>query len=219
MPISLREGFDHDWNYVGTRRFASYSNLPPGRYTFRVKASNSDGLWNEAATSLSIRIVPPFLADLVVLRTLRSGASRGGLWICALPWSGPPPPRELERLVAQRTEELRLANEKLQLLATTDELTGLANYRKLRDFLEYEWRRARRTQKPVSLIICDLDNFKYFNDTYGHQAGDECLKKVALEMVRCCQRSSDLACRYGGDEFAVVLPETDAAGALSWQKE
>jgi len=211
----ILEGFDHDWNYVGTRRFASYSNLPPGRYTFRVKASNSDGLWNEAATSLSIRIVPPFwrtwwFYGLCVLALL--GAVYG--FVRYRLGQARHRQRELERLVAQRTEELRLANEKLQLLAATDELTGLANYRKLRDFLEYEWRRARRTQKPVSLIICDLDNFKYFNDTYGHQAGDECLKKVALEMVRCCQRSSDLACRYGGDEFAVVLPETDAAGAF-----
>jgi len=211
----ILEGFDRDWNYVGTRRFASYSNLPPGRYTFRVKASNSDGLWNEAGTSLSIRIVPPFwrtwwFYGLCVLALL--GAVYG--FVRYRLGQARHRQRELERLVAQRTEELRLANEKLQLLATTDELTGLANYRKLRDFLEYEWRRARRTRKPVSLIICDLDNFKYFNDTYGHQAGDECLKKMALEMVRCCQRSSDLACRYGGDEFAVVLPETDAAGAL-----
>jgi diguanylate cyclase (GGDEF)-like protein len=211
----ILEGFDRDWNYVGTRRFASYSNLPPGRYTFRVRATNSDGLWNEAATSLSIRIIPPFwrtwwFYGLCVLALIgavygferyRLGQARHRQ-------------HELERLVAQRTEELREANEKLQFLATTDELTGLANYRKLRDFLEYEWRRARRTRRPVSLIICDLDNFKYFNDTYGHQAGDECLKKVALEMFRCCQRSSDLVCRYGGDEFAVVLPETDESGAF-----
>ena len=210
----ILEGFDRDWNYVGARRFASYSNLPPGRYTFRVKASNSDGLWNEAGISLSLRIIPPFwrtwwfysLAFLVFIGIVY-GSVRYRLD------QAKRRQRELERLVAQRTEELRLANEKLQLLATTDELTGLANYRKFRDFLEYEWQRARRTKRPVSLIICDLDNFKFFNDTYGHQAGDECLKKVALEMSRCCQRSSDLACRYGGDEFAVVLPETDAAGA------
>jgi diguanylate cyclase (GGDEF)-like protein len=210
----ILEGFDRDWNYVGTRRFASYSNLPPGHYTFRVKASNSDGLWNEAGTSLSLRIIPPFwrtwwfysLAFLVFIGIVY-GSVRYRLDQIKRSQ------RELERLVAQRTEELRLANDKLQLLAITDELTGLANYRRFRDFLEYEWRRARRTKRPVSLIICDLDNFKLFNDTYGHQAGDECLKKVALEMLRCCQRSSDLACRYGGDEFAVVLPETDAAGA------
>jgi len=210
----ILEGFDRNWNYVGTRRFASYSNLPPGRYTFRVKAANSDGLWNEAGTSLSLRIIPPFwrtwwfysLAFLVFMGIVY-GSVRYRLDQIKRSQ------RELERLVAQRTEELRLANDKLQLLAITDELTGLANYRRFRDFLEYEWRRARRTKRPVSLIICDLDNFKFFNDTYGHQAGDECLKKVAQEMLLCCQRSSDLACRYGGDEFAVVLPETDAAGA------
>jgi len=121
--------------------------------------------------------------------------------------------QELEHLVAQRTEELRLANDKLKLLAATDELTGLANYRRFRDFLEYEWRRARRKSQPVSLVLTDLDDFKLFNDTFGHQTGDECLKKVALVMLKCCQRSSDLVCRYGGDEFAIVLPETDTAGA------
>lgn|GEM_PF-144036 len=210
----ILEGFEDKWNYVGTRRFASYSNLPPGRYTFRVKAANSDGLWNEEGVSLSLRIKPPFwrtwwfyvLAVLVlagaVLQMLR-------LRLKQIRHRQ----EELERLVAQRTEELRLANDKLKLLAITDELTGLANYRRFRDFLEYEWRRAHRTKRPLSVIITDLDDFKLFNDTYGHQAGDECLKKVALVMLKCCQRSSDLACRYGGDEFAVVLPETDTAGA------
>ncbi|MBC7350112.1 MAG: diguanylate cyclase [Candidatus Aminicenantes bacterium] len=210
----ILEGFEDKWNYVGTRSFASYSNLPPGHYTFRVKAANSDGLWNEEGVSLSLRITPPFwrtwwfyvLAVLVlagaVLKIIRLRLKQIRRR-----------QEELERLVAQRTEELRLANDKLKLLAITDELTGLANYRRFRDFLEYEWRRAHRTKQPLSVIITDLDDFKLFNDTYGHQAGDECLKEVGLVMLKCCQRSSDLACRYGGDEFAVVLPETDTAGA------
>lgn len=211
----ILEGFDKEWNYVGTRRFASYSNLPPGRYIFRVKASNSDGLWSDAVASLSIHIIPPFWRTwwfylLVALAV--AGAFYSGLRVRLIQLRNRQ--LELERIVAQRTEELKLANEKLQLLATTDELTGLANYRRFRDFLEYEWRRGHRTRKPVSLVICDLDDFKLFNDTYGHQAGDECLKKVALTMLKCCQRSSDLVCRYGGDEFAVVLAETDTPGAF-----
>lgn len=210
----ILKGFEDKWNYVGNRRFASYSNLPPGRYTFHVKAANCDGIWNEEGASLRLRIIPPFWRTwwFYVMSVL---ALAGAIWemvqlrlkqICHRQ-------EELERLVAQRTEELRLANDRLELLATTDELTGLANYRRFRDFLEYEWRRAIRTRRPLSLIIADLDDFKLFNDTYGHQAGDECLKKVAMVMLKSCQRSSDLACRYGGDEFAVVLPETDTAGA------
>ncbi len=208
------EGFDDEWNYAGGRRFASYSNLPPGAYTFRVKASNCDGVWDESGAALSIRVIPPFwrtwwfylLSALLGAATIYGGVRLRLQQIHRRQ-------QELERLVAQRTEELRLANDKLKFLATTDELTGLANYRRFRDFLEYEWRRAHRTGRPVSVIISDLDDFKLFNDTYGHQAGDECLKKVALVMLKSCQRSSDLACRYGGDEFAVVLPETDTAGA------
>ncbi|MGQ9802177.1 MAG: two-component regulator propeller domain-containing protein [Candidatus Saccharicenans sp.] len=210
----ILEGFEDKWNYVGSRRFASYSNLPPGRYIFRVKAANSDGLWNEEGVSLRLRIMPPFWRTwwfYVLTVLLLAGAI---LEIVRLRLKQiQHRQEELERLVAQRTEELQLANDKLKLLAITDELTGLANYRRFRDFLEYEWRRAHRTKRPLSVIITDLDDFKLFNDTYGHQAGDECLKKVAMVMLKCCQRSSDLACRYGGDEFAVVLPETDLAGA------
>jgi diguanylate cyclase (GGDEF)-like protein len=210
----ILEGFEDKWNYVGTRRFASYSNLPPGRYTFRVRAANADGLWNEEGISLNLRIIPPFWRTwwFYLLEVLAVAGALYGLYKFRLNRISRRQ-QELERLVAQRTEELRLANDKLKLLATTDELTGLSNYRRFRDFLEYEWRRALRSRRPVSLIIGDLDDFKLFNDTYGHQAGDECLKRVAMVMLRSCQRSSDLACRYGGDEFAVVLPETDTAGA------
>ncbi|RFT14798.1 MAG: DNA-binding response regulator, AraC family [Candidatus Saccharicenans subterraneus] len=210
----MLEGFDREWNYAGSRRFASYSNLPPGTYTFRVKATNCDGVWDEGGASLAIRVIPPFWRTwwFYLLEVLAVAGAFYWLYRYRLSRISRRQ-QELESLVAQRTEELRLVNDKLKLLAITDELTGLSNYRRFRDFLEYEWRRAHRTRRPLSVIITDLDDFKLFNDTYGHQAGDECLKKVALIMLKCCQRSSDLACRYGGDEFAIVLPETDTAGA------
>ena len=90
------------------------------------------------------------------------------------------------------------AERQLEALATTDPLTGLANRRKLDQTLEQEWRRAQRSGKPLSLIMFDIDHFKNFNDTYGHQDGDEALKRVAQTIRHCMHRSTDLAARYGG---------------------
>jgi len=154
-----------------------------------VKATNCDGVWNEAGAALSIRVIPPFWRTwwFYLLEVMAVAGCLYGLYRYRLDRLRHRQ-QELEHLVAQRTEELRLANDKLKLLAATDELTGLANYRRFRDFLEYEWRRARRKSQPVSLVLTDLDDFKLFNDTFGHQTGDECLKKVALVMLKCCQR-------------------------------
>ena len=107
------------------------------------------------------------------------------------------------------------AERQLEALATTDPLTGLANRRKLDQTLEQEWRRAQRSGKPLSLIMFDIDHFKSFNDTYGHQDGDEALKRVAQTVRHCMHRSTDLAARYGGEEFAVVLSDTDNSGAYN----
>ena len=111
--------------------------------------------------------------------------------------------------------ELRLrqrAELELATLASTDPLTGLANRRMLDKTLDMEWRRAQRTGAPLSLIMIDIDHFKAFNDSYGHQAGDEALRQVAQAIKAHVRRPADLAARYGGEEFAVVLTETDAAG-------
>jgi diguanylate cyclase (GGDEF)-like protein len=98
-------------------------------------------------------------------------------------------------------------------LSDTDGLTGIANRCKLEEHLAQEWRRLLRDKKPLTLMMCDIDYFKRYNDLYGHQAGDECLKAVAKVLARHSQRSGDLAARYGGEEFTLVLPAVDQMGA------
>lgn len=118
----------------------------------------------------------------------------------------------LERKVAERTEELEQANFRLELLSTTDPLTGLANRRQLTEALEREWHRARREGSPLAVAMIDIDHFKRYNDRYGHPAGDECLRRVASALSAQTRRN-DLIVRYGGEEFAVVMPDTDSHGA------
>jgi diguanylate cyclase (GGDEF)-like protein len=111
-------------------------------------------------------------------------------------------------------EELRQANEVLRQSSARDGLTGLANRTRFEEFMEREWRRALRARTPISLIMLDIDHFKPYNDNYGHQEGDECLKKVAAVIAETVKRSADLVARYGGEEFMAVLPDTDLHGAL-----
>ena len=118
--------------------------------------------------------------------------------------------------LAVRIRELRLDAERTRFedLAAFDALTGVANRRSFDDRLAQEWRRASRTRRPVAVVLIDVDFFKAFNDTYGHQRGDACLQQIAHAMADCVSRSGDLVARYGGEEFAAILPETDQQGAI-----
>jgi diguanylate cyclase (GGDEF)-like protein/PAS domain S-box-containing protein len=115
---------------------------------------------------------------------------------------------------AELYQQLQAANLKLERLATLDELTQLANRRRFDQYLEMEWRRQSREQTPLSLILCDIDSFKSYNDTYGHPGGDECLRQVAGAIGNAINRPADLVARYGGEEFAVILPNTKIQGAV-----
>ncbi|HEY9668309.1 MAG TPA: diguanylate cyclase, partial [Coleofasciculaceae cyanobacterium] len=110
-------------------------------------------------------------------------------------------------------EQLQAANHELQRLACVDGLTQVANRRQFDEYLKAEWRRLAREQQPLSLILCDIDYFKLYNDTYGHLAGDACLQQVAGVLRQTLMRPADLVARYGGEEFAMILPNTDAQGA------
>jgi diguanylate cyclase (GGDEF)-like protein len=102
--------------------------------------------------------------------------------------------------------EIRRYWDMLENLSTTDGLTGISNRRRFDEFLEREWRRSMREYSNLSLLIVDIDYFKEFNDRYGHLAGDDCLKQVAVTLGGTMRRASDLVARYGGDEFTCVLP-------------
>ena len=121
--------------------------------------------------------------------------------------------QHLEARVAQRTRELEEANERLRTLSRTDALLNIANRAHFNEWLEQACTLARRTQRPLGLVMIDVDCFKRYNDRYGHQQGDACLQAVARAVAGCVRRGTDLVARYGGEELAVVLPETDAAGA------
>jgi len=122
----------------------------------------------------------------------------------------------LELQVRARTAELQqlgVANESLKHLSLHDALTDLANRRYYDKYLADQMAIARRHERTLALVMCDVDFFKAYNDHLGHQAGDECLKRIAGVLKSCCRRPADMAARYGGEEFAVILPDTDAAGA------
>ncbi len=123
---------------------------------------------------------------------------------------------EFKDITSRRQAEaaLKKANRELQRLSVLDDLTQVANRRRFDETLNEEWQRLSRDRAPLSLIFCDLDYFKLFNDTYGHQAGDDCLRAVADTISASCQRPGDFVARYGGEEFVVILPNTNAEGAV-----
>jgi diguanylate cyclase (GGDEF)-like protein len=108
---------------------------------------------------------------------------------------------------------LKFQSDLLRSMALVDGLTGVANRRHFDELLENEWRRCVRNGHPISLIMIDVDFFKLYNDSYGHQAGDDCLKAIGFILKSCFSRPHDLVARYGGEEFVCLLPETDLQGA------
>lgn len=175
----------------------------PRLYGFR--ALSSYPLVVEAGLSRESIIAPwrhDMLKSLVVLVLLLVGVAGFG-WVVL---------RQLrERIVIERA--LHQAHQTLKALALTDSLTGLGNRRRLDAVLEPELRRARRQGYAVALVMLDLDYFKAYNDRYGHLAGDECLRRFGGLLKQVLKRPGDLAVRYGGEEFTLLLPNTDAQGA------
>ena len=199
------------------QRELHFANLAPGSYRLEIEAKESDGAWSTRSAEfpfailtpwywrwwfISLCIVIPLSAATGVIRLRMLGAHRRE--------------RELVQQVEARTADLRHANEELSRLSFTDPLTGLANRRIFDQALERECARVGRSGSSVSLLTIDADHFKALNDSAGHQRGDECLILLAAELTRLCRRQMDVPARCGGEEFGVMLPDTDAAEAASF---
>lgn len=109
--------------------------------------------------------------------------------------------------------KLKRYRDYLENISMKDGLTGVPNRRRMDEYLEQEWKRSKRKNKPMSLLMLDIDHFKLYNDNYGHSQGDECLKKVASAIEESLSRPADMVARFGGEEFACILPDTDEQGA------
>lgn len=120
--------------------------------------------------------------------------------------------KEAERTLLDSRSQLEEANAQLELISNFDGLTTIPNRRYFEKFFDLEWRRLCRENKPLSLIMIDIDCFKLYNDHYGHVAGDACLRTVA-QALQIANRAGDLVARYGGEEFVAILSGTDSVGA------
>lgn len=120
----------------------------------------------------------------------------------------------LQQQLQLANQALEIANQKLYKQTVLDGLTQISNRRHFDHYLAQEWQRAVREQQSIALLLCDIDFFKQYNDTYGHQGGDDCLKQIAQVMDNVPKRPMDLVARYGGEEFGVILPNTNINGAI-----
>lgn len=209
-------GITPEWVDAGSNREVSFPALPHGRYRFRLAASVDGQHWSESDEALSITVAPHFyqtywfmaLALLIAAMSLVAVHRRRTQSLLARQ-------AEMAQLVALRTEELKRANEHLSRLSFVDALTGLANRRRFDEALNEEWRRASRSQTDLALVMADIDNFKLYNDTQGHQEGDHCLAAVAKVFLQAMGRAGDLAARYGGEEMIILIPGADHTSAMA----
>jgi diguanylate cyclase (GGDEF)-like protein len=236
-PLSFRAGLryqtrldpvDAAWGAPASEPFAELTRLPAGQYTFRVRTVGPNqevgpetawsfavpSPWYSSPWALALWTVVA-LAGVVGYAGLRSRTL--GRRAALLETRIAAQTRELRRAVDDLQlahDELEVANERLEELSRKDALTNVANRRHLQEVLEEEWTRARRTRQPIALILLDLDHFKLLNDTRGHREGDRCLQAVARFLAGAVHRPGDLVARYGGEEIAVLLPDTDLDGVL-----
>jgi diguanylate cyclase (GGDEF)-like protein len=224
------DGFDEEWIDPGEFRLATYTSLPAGDYTFTIKASNNDGIWNDKGTSIKLHVEPPpwqtpfaySMYTLIFGGTLGTYRRKQHKKLNEASEQNEVLESEVQARteeLLQRNDELKSLNEQLTHASVTDSLTGLKNRRYLDEFIDTEIARVdRRLQgafqpEPDSntvnispglfFMMIDLDGFKGINDTHGHLAGDKALVQVR-EILQASCRKSDTIIRWGGDEFMVI---------------
>ncbi len=169
----------------------------------------------EVCRNLKSNIITQHIPIVFITAVGQTESEEKGLKLGAIDYIAKPfSPAVLKARIANHLE-LKRYRDLLSDLAWIDGLTAVRNRRQFDDFIERDLRTAIRTDRPLSLIMLDIDYFKRFNDQYGHLAGDDCLKIVAHELGKSLCRSADMLFRYGGEEFACLLPETDASGAMA----
>jgi diguanylate cyclase (GGDEF)-like protein len=188
------DGFDREWAEVGTRRAAFYTNLPPGRYTFRVQARNEDGVWSRSTATVQLRLRPYFWQTrwFLALAVLVAAAAVYGV-----------------HRLRVRAAQYASRDEVLRAMSLRDELTGLYNRRGLLALAEQQIAASVRAGLGFDVLFIDLDHLKRINDTLGHAQGDQALRDTAA-LLRATFRKSDVVARLGGDEFAVLVIRTPA---------
>lgn len=207
-------GYDPTWSEPHPYLDHRYSSLPAGKYVFEARAVGRSGAASPTPARFAFSVSPPWWQTVPALLGFALAVGLFGYGV-ALVRTARIRNRneELELVVRERTRELAEANEALERLATTDGLTGIANRRVFQEQLSHEWARAERDGSELSLLMFDIDAFKAYNDSLGHQAGDSCLRRVAQVLAGHVARPGDLAARYGGEEFGVILAGTDEEGA------
>ncbi len=207
------EGAHSTWVET-TQRELQFAQLSPATYRLDVEARRNDGIWSPHRAEFSFQVLPPWYKTWWFALLCAMIPMLGAAGIFRLRMLGAEKrERELLRLVEEKTTDLRRANDNLLRLSSTDPLTGLANRRVFDRELKRECARLKRTGDPVSLIILDVDHFKALNDSAGHQRGDEYLVLLGAELNRSARRTTDIAARCGGEEFALILPGTGAEDA------
>ncbi|TQV72354.1 diguanylate cyclase [Aliikangiella marina] len=212
------EGFDGDWiDSDANHRVATYTNLDPGNYQLNIKGSNKDGIWSDKVKTLEIIVLPPWYWNTwtKILWALLTIGLFSAFYRWRI-WSLKAHSQELSMLVKQRTLELEAINAKLMELSTRDELSQLKNRRGFSLLAESELQKFKRTEKPFSILMVDIDHFKDVNDEYGHAAGDKVLVGTAEKMKGLIRKQDHIA-RWGGEEFIILAVETplDAAVILA----
>lgn len=187
----MLEGFDTDWHYIGNQRTATYTNINPGRYIFRVKAANRDGVWNENGAAIAIVITPP------LWRTWWAYLGYALLFVTVM-------------AMLNKYKNLRIKSNIYRILSATDPLTGTSNRAGMAQVAEEVF--AKRThQASVGLLVIDIDHFKRINDIRGHDSGDRVLKEFAA-LINATIRLGDSFARWGGEEFVLLCPHSHREG-------